>query len=233
MVGAVLGARIFNAVLNLDVTLADPWSRFSPSAGISSWGGLLGGSGGLAAYCHRNRQVLLPCADAMSSCLGLSICLARCACFLNGDDFGTLSNLPWAVRFPPGSLPFIAQVRSGLLNPMADLSLPVHPVQLYLSLIGLFAFVIATWLWTRLRMRPGATFCSFWLMYCPLCFFMELFRGDEVYLTKNALTVPQVMAVLVFLAAGIGLRKLLRTASAHLRSELEYRCCSPSQITRF
>jgi prolipoprotein diacylglyceryltransferase len=71
------------------------------------------------------------------------------------------------------------------------------------------------------------------LMYCPLCFFMEFFRGDEVYLTKNALTVPQVMAVLVFLAAGIGLWKLLRTASAHLRSELEYRCCSPSQITRF
>lgn len=208
--GALVGARIFDMVQNMDVTLADPWQAFSFSGGLASWGAYLGGSVGLFAYCLRNRQALMVYADAAGSCVGLAVAILRWACFLNGDDFGTLSNLPWAVRFPHASYPFVAQVQAGWLNPMADLSLPVHPVQLYLSVVGLVLFAIASWLWTRLRAWSGATFCAYWLMYCPLRFLMEFGRGDETHSVMNALTVPQAMAALTFAAAGIGLWHSLR-----------------------
>jgi phosphatidylglycerol:prolipoprotein diacylglycerol transferase len=54
--------------------------------------------------------------------------IARIGCFLNGDDYGIPSTLPWAMSFPEGSPPT---------------NETVHPTQIYemLALTGIFIYV--------------------------------------------------------------------------------------------
>jgi phosphatidylglycerol:prolipoprotein diacylglycerol transferase len=62
--------------------------------------------------------------------------LGRIGCFLAGDDYGTPSDLPWAVAFPLG---------------MPPTDVPVHPTQLYEATWLLLAAVL---LWRRRRRSP-------------------------------------------------------------------------------
>ncbi|HEY7535144.1 MAG TPA: prolipoprotein diacylglyceryl transferase [Thermodesulfobacteriota bacterium] len=65
--------------------------------------------------------------DAMSPIV-LTYAIARIGCLLVGDDYGTPTNLPWAMSFPNGSPP---------TNEM------VHPTQIYemLAMFGIFIYV--------------------------------------------------------------------------------------------
>jgi phosphatidylglycerol:prolipoprotein diacylglycerol transferase len=211
MCGGVVGARLFFLAQHLGETLAHPARALDPAGGIASWGAYLGGFAGLALYCRLYGQELPRHADLLASALGLGVAVGRWACFLNGDDFGTLSGAAWAVSFPHGSYPFVAQVRAGLLSPLEDLSLPVHPVQLYLSLNGLAVFLLASRFYRRFAARPGATFCFYWLCYCTARFALECFRGDQdAHLVFGVLTVPQVLCLMTVPLAGYGLRRSLR-----------------------
>lgn len=210
MVGGLIGAHVFYMIQHLDATLAGLKDVYNMEVGSASWGAYLGGIFGFSLYYFRfNHIPAWRYADVLGSCLGLGMLFGRWSCFLNGDDYGTLSNLPWAVRYPHASMPFVAQVQAGLLDPMADLSLPVHPVQLYFSFNGLLLFMAGTIFWKRFPHRPGATFCLFWMSYCLTRFIGEFFRGDQ-YMRVFSLTVPQGMAILVFLAAAFCLWYLWR-----------------------
>lgn len=214
MLGGLVGARVFYLVQHAQATLADPSQIFSIAGGVASWGAYLGGFAGFALYARWNGVGLWPYADALGSCLGLGPAIGRWGCFLNGDDFGSISNVPWAVRFPHASIPFVFQVRSGLLSPLADWSLPIHPVQIYLSLNGLAIFFFATLFWKRNRSNPGATFWFYVLAYCTTRFLWEFVRGDQVQLIFG-LTVPQVMALLVAPLALFALRRASQPSPAH------------------
>lgn len=203
MAGGLVGARASYLLANLRSTLSNPMQILDLGGGTASWGAYLGGVAGLVLYCRRYRQFTLQVADVVASCLGLGVALGRWSCFLNGDDYGKLSTLPWAVRFPHGSYPFVAQVRAGLLDPLDSLSLPVHPVQLYLSLNGLILFVGASLCWKRLRHRPGALFCLYWLAYCATRFLWEFARGDQPDLFGGSLTMGQLICIPIVMGAGL------------------------------
>jgi phosphatidylglycerol:prolipoprotein diacylglycerol transferase len=216
MVGGLIGARVFFLVQHLPDTLAAPAQVFDVSGGTASWGAYLGGMLGLVLYARAHGLAVLPYADVVASELGLGIAIGRWSCFLNGDDYGTISTLPWAVRFPHASIPFFGQVRAGDLDPMAGLSLPVHPVQLYLSANGLALFAFGTWLWRREGARPGFTFWAYVVAYCGTRFLWEHFRGDQERLLGGTLTVPQLMSVIVVGPAAWGLWRALRTPTPRL-----------------
>jgi phosphatidylglycerol:prolipoprotein diacylglycerol transferase len=205
MAGALVGARAFFLLQTLPTTAAQPHRMFDLAGGTVSWGAYLGGCAALWLYCRSYRQPGWPYADLFAATIGLAIAIGRLGCFLNGDDFGTLSNLPWAVRFPHGSYPFAQQARADLISPFDDLSLPVHPVQLYLSFNGLVLFFLASRYWMRFRHRHGATFCFFWVVYPVFRFILEFFRGDNVPLFLGLRT-AQAISIPVAAAAMIGLR---------------------------
>ena len=87
--------------------------------------------------------------DAWVPAVALGYAVARLACFVNGDDFGTPSGLPWAVQFPEGTLAYAVHLERGWILPGAASSLPVHPAQLYHAAVGLLGFLLL------LRWRPG------------------------------------------------------------------------------
>jgi phosphatidylglycerol:prolipoprotein diacylglycerol transferase len=214
MAAGVVGARAAYLAVHLQRTLADPAQILDLGGGTASWGAYLGGALGLLLYCRRHRLPAGLIADALASCLALGVALGRWSCFLNGDDYGRLSSLPWAVRYPPGSYPFVAQVRAGLLDPRVALSLPVHPVQLYLSLNGLMLFAGMSLLWPRLRNRPGALFGLYWVAYGATRFFWEFARGDQPNFLHGSLTAGQVICIAIVVGAGLWLKVFILSDKA-------------------
>jgi phosphatidylglycerol:prolipoprotein diacylglycerol transferase len=72
---------------------------------------------------------------AIAAQFGLAV--VRLGCLAEGCCFGTVCDLPWAIRFPPGSPAAAAQMALGLISPADTATLPVHPLQLYFMLLHL------------------------------------------------------------------------------------------------
>jgi phosphatidylglycerol:prolipoprotein diacylglycerol transferase len=195
LLGGIVGARVFYWIQHEYLTDLSAVRYAIVAGGTASWGAYLGIALGLVAYRHWKGLPVLPVLDMAASVAGLGIAIGRLSCFFKGDDYGTLSSLPWSVRFPAGSMPFDAQVQQGILQPGAALSLGVHPVQLYLALNGLVLFGIVSAAWPRLRFRPGLTLLLYLTLYAMTRFTLEFFRGDQVRYTGLNWSVPQLMSV--------------------------------------
>jgi phosphatidylglycerol:prolipoprotein diacylglycerol transferase len=120
---------------------------------------------------------------------------------VNGDDFGRVSDVAWAVTYPPGSLAFDLHVRQGLLAPGASASLPVHPVQIYLAAAGLALFLVFSWLWRHRAFPPGALFALYWAADGAVRFALEFFRGDVERTYVGPFPDGQIIALGVSVAA--------------------------------
>ncbi len=155
VVTSLVGARALWVATHLDAFRGPDASWvdalvFSPLqggvVGLSMMGGVaLAVAAGLA-YLRWCRVPLLPTVDAIVPSLALGEGITRIGCFLNGCCHGVVCELPWAVRFPPGS------PAAGLFPEHA-----VHPTQLYASLAGFALFAFLSWLWHR-RLRDGSVF---------------------------------------------------------------------------
>ncbi len=137
---------------------------------------------------------LMPWADATAPSAALAIFVTRIGCYLNGCDFGrplsaTAPN--WLVRagtFP--HWPDAAAVEQGIGSPAwkqhldehliastADASLPVHPTQIYESLVGLGLF-FAMFAFRKQQKFRGEVFLWFVILYGGARFLLELVRDD-------------------------------------------------------
>jgi len=198
MIGGLIGARLLFVLL-----WRPPPSRLlgellTVSGSTISWGAYLGGFTGFCVFLLLNRQRPLRYLDVLGSVMGLGPFLGRWACLLNGCDFGRPTMVPWAIEYPHGSLPFVAQVRAGILDPLVAQSLPVHPVQIYLALNGLGLFVLFSYLWRTRRWPPGTIFFGYWATYAATRFGLETFRGNTVTFYLEVLSIGQLMAIIVF-----------------------------------
>ena len=203
VVGGFLGARLFFLATHYERVIYNYTMLFDLNGATVSWGAYLGGTAGFLFYFRRKNIRALPYLDTSAACLGLGVCIARWSCFLNGDDYGTLTTVPWAVAFPHGSYPFAAQVKMGLVDALAPMSLPIHPVQLYGSIKGLSLFVLFTFLWRRYQLPAGVLFCLYWMAFAVLRFGLEFFRGDESRGFVGPLSTGQVMSLIIFGVCGI------------------------------
>jgi phosphatidylglycerol:prolipoprotein diacylglycerol transferase len=172
--------------------------------GKSLFGGLL--LGGLAAglYFHRCKLPVLPYADAAMPALALGYAIGRVGCFLNGDDFGTPTHLRWAVVYPPGTEAYEAHLTRGWISAADRWSLPIHPVQLYASLLGLALFIVLA------RWRPervGGRLCAYLVLYGAGRFCVEFLRGD-FRAVLGPFSLPQLISIGFVLAGAVIWRRI-------------------------
>ena len=175
------------------LALLDFWQ-----GGKSWYGGLLGGglAGGL--FFHYKKLPVLAYADASMPAVALGYSIGRLGCFLNGDDYGTLSHMPWAVTYPPGTEAYADHLARGWITPAASSSLPIHPVQLYASLLGLCLFVLlADWR----PQRIGSRSCAFLVLYGAARFCMEQWLRGDFRAVLGSFSLPQIFSLL-FVVAG-------------------------------
>jgi phosphatidylglycerol---prolipoprotein diacylglyceryl transferase len=197
---ALLGSRILYVATNLDQfkTLADMVNV--RKGGYVAYGGFLGGFLGSWAYLRSQKLKLLPWADVAVPSLASGLLITRIGCYLFGCDFG--KRLPedaptWLKKigtFPQwqgalhdagdGSPAFVRHrelFRSTTLgsNVMdAHASLPVHPTQIYESLVGLALLGLILWQ-RKTKKFSGQMFYLFVFAYGVIRFGLEMLRDDE------------------------------------------------------
>jgi len=103
-------------------------------------------------------------------------------CFLNGDDYGMPSTLPWAMGFPEGSPPTLPGIT-------------VQPTQLYEVAASILIFFILLYLWPRLK-RDWELFLSYLALAGTERILVEFVRYE-----RGGQTQQQVIAVVMVVGA--------------------------------
>jgi phosphatidylglycerol:prolipoprotein diacylglycerol transferase len=169
-----------------------PWAVLQFLQGSKSlFGGLLIGGLTAALYFYWRKLPVLAYADAGMPALALGYTIGRIGCFLNGDDYGTLTHVRWSVVYPRGTEAYEAHLARGWISAQDAWSLPVHPVQIYASVLGLALFVTLA-LWRPKRI--GSRFCAYLLIYGAGRFLMEYFRGD-FHKVLGPFSLPQLFGI--------------------------------------
>lgn len=167
-----------------------------PTASLAAW-----------RFAARRGLSLPRLADCIAPGLLLGLAIGRIGCFLNGCCYGGPCDLPWAVRFPPDSPPWLDQAARGLIPGWAAAdrpwSLPVHPAQLYATLDAAILSWLAVAFTPRAR-RDGAVFALVLTLHPISRFLLEMIRIDEAPALGTPFSISQVVSI-VLLALAIGL----------------------------
>ncbi|MSO64815.1 MAG: prolipoprotein diacylglyceryl transferase [Alphaproteobacteria bacterium] len=189
----VLGGRLgYVLFYKAGYYLANPEEiLFVWQGGMSFHGGLLGMILALIVFSQRRRIDVLAFADLIAVITPVGLFFGRLANFINGELFGRVSDVPWAMVFPHGG------------------PLPRHPSQVYEALLEgaiLFAIVAFLFFGTRSRATPGVVTGTFVAGYGVARFIGEFFRQPDAHLGFLAAgaTMGQWLSLPV-LAVGTGL----------------------------
>jgi phosphatidylglycerol---prolipoprotein diacylglyceryl transferase len=142
------------------------------TGGMSFHGGLIGVTAAMAWVSWQGKLNFIRVVDYVSVGVPMGMLLGRLANFVNGELWGRVTDVPWAMVFPG-----------------AD-DLPRHPSQLYQAgLEGLAMLVIMMLLFwqTRARYRPGLLAGVFTLGMGIARFVNEFFREPDQQLADFAL----------------------------------------------
>jgi phosphatidylglycerol:prolipoprotein diacylglycerol transferase len=168
-----------------------------PDGGLVLYGGVLMAVACFFVVCRIRKLNPLRMADVVMPSFFIGLAFGRFGCFLNGCCYGDVCELPWAVNFAQGSVPFQAMVNRGLLDPAAATSMPLHPTQIYSSLNALvLAFLTASYF--RVRHRDGSVFALGLIVYPLTRFVIEFLRSDELGQFETTLTISQWVSLGLF-----------------------------------
>jgi phosphatidylglycerol:prolipoprotein diacylglycerol transferase len=206
-IGGVIGARGFYVLQYWGDKVKSFWEIFELwKGGIVLYGSILGGTIGFLVYRWRRWFPILPMLDALAPALAFGIAIGRIGCFLNGCCYGDTCTLPWAVRFPKQSPPWVSEVERSQIPPDADYSLWLHPTQIYSTIDGLILFLLLS-AYYPLRKRDGQVMGLLLVTYPITRFLVEYLRNDEGVFAAG-MTISQLIS-LGLLAFGVAYRIVL------------------------
>ena len=165
--------------------------------GLSWFGGFTFGLAAGLLLIRLKRLPLIAVLSAAAPALAIGHAIGRIGCFLVGDDYGKVSDLPWAVAFPEGLPPTLERV---------------HPTQLY-EAIPLF-LIGALLLKLRSKRTPDRrVFATYLLLVGGTRFLVEFLRVNAR--VAGPLTVAQ-LASFAALAVGLWLSQSSRSSVSEL-----------------
>lgn len=151
-VGARAHALLFEANYTLSEIVSSPGILLEPGWRLP--GGLLLVLIVVPPLAWVLRVPFLLLADSMTPLVGVAFAIGRLGCLSRGCCHGFVSDLPWALRFGPDTEAYANHLGRGLIPPGAELSLPVHPLPIYLAIGGLVMSAVLLWM-RRHRRFPG------------------------------------------------------------------------------
>jgi phosphatidylglycerol:prolipoprotein diacylglycerol transferase len=163
ILGLLIGARLGYVIFyNLPVYLKDPLEVFAIwHGGMSFHGGLIGCILSGFIFSRRYRLDFWLLSDLLVVTAPIGLGLGRLGNFINGELYGRVTDVPWAMVFPDGG------------------PLPRHPSQLYEFLLeGVTLFVLLWFLKDRLSKR-GYLSAIFLLLYGLFRIIVEFFREPD------------------------------------------------------
>ena len=167
--GVILGGRLgYVLFYRPDYYLDHPAAILAVwQGGMSFHGGMLGVAVAGLLFVRRRKLDALRFGDLIAAAAPIGIFLGRIANFINGELFGRVTDVPWAVVFPMGGPE------------------PRHASQLYeAGLEGLLLFLVLHFLWRREAVRACAGVLTgvFLFGYALARAVVELVRQPDAHL---------------------------------------------------
>lgn len=180
--GVIIGGRLGYALFyDLPANLDNPLNLLKIwQGGMSFHGGLLGVLAAFWYFSRKTGKTFFEISDFIAPLVPIGLMLGRIGNFINGELWGRVSDVPWAMVFP-GAGP-----------------LPRHPSQLYqAALEGLLLFIIL-WLYSASPKPRAAVSGLFLLGYGVFRFIVEFVRIPDPqygYLAFGWLTMGQLLCL--------------------------------------
>jgi phosphatidylglycerol:prolipoprotein diacylglycerol transferase len=191
--GAIIGAKVL-MILRDFPEYAAASEIFSLSVLASAgdfYGGFIGALVASAIFFRRHPQLpFWRTADLCGPAIALGQAIGRIGCLMAGDDYGAPTQRPWAVTFTD---PDAARIGG------APLGVPLHPVQLYESIVCLALFAVLVRLSQRKRF-DGQVILAYTSLYAVARFVLEFFRGDA----DRGFVFGELLSTSQFIAATLG-----------------------------
>ncbi len=185
LIGGRLGYMLFYA---FPTWIHHPLSIFKIwDGGMSSHGGFIGVAFSVLLFARKTGKPIFAISDFLMPLVPLGLCAGRIGNFINGELWGRVTDIPWAMVFPNAG------------------PLPRHPSMLYEMLLeGILLFVII-WVYSAKPRPPKSVTGLFLLIYGIFRIFIEFFRQPDIQLGFIAfgwLTMGQLLSIpLVLLGA--------------------------------
>jgi phosphatidylglycerol:prolipoprotein diacylglycerol transferase len=163
LAGLIIGARIgYVLFYNLGDYLKNPLEVFAVwHGGMSFHGGLIGCIVAGIIFCRKYSVDFWQVSDLIIVTAPIGLGLGRLGNFINGELYGRVTDVPWAMVFPSG-------------GPLAR-----HPSELYEFLLeGVVLFLILWFLKDR-KLKPGTLTCTFLILYGAFRFLVEFYRQPD------------------------------------------------------
>ena len=186
--GVIIGGRVgYILFYNFSYYAAHPSEILAVwRGGMAFHGGLLGVAVAGWIFCRRRGLKPMVVGDLMACAAPVGLFFGRIANFINGELFGRVTDVPWAVVFPRGGPE------------------PRHASQIYEAILeGAVLFIILNLMWRseNIRNRPGVLTGVFIAGYAVARGIVEMFRQPDAYLGFLALggTMGQWLSLPMFL----------------------------------
>jgi phosphatidylglycerol:prolipoprotein diacylglycerol transferase len=170
--------------------------------GMSFHGGLAGVAVAIWLFTRRRHLDMLKIGDLVSSITPIGLFFGRLANFVNGELWGKVTNVPWAMVFP-----------------RAPDQLPRHPSQLYeAAMEGILLFLLMQLGLRRFHLhdRPGLLSALFFALYGLFRYISEYFRDSDTVF-PHWLSVGQALSIPMWIASALLLWLALRWPRAQVR----------------
>lgn len=201
VIGMLIGARLIYVFVYGRRDLArDPLELLRVwHGGLSFHGAILGMTAASAVFARRVKVPWLAVTDTIAVCGAPGLFFGRLGNFINGELYGRVTNVAWAMIFPTDPA-----------------RLPRHPSQLYEAVgEGLLVAGIVWWIDRQSHAlgwyRPGTLTAAFLLLYGLTRFFLEFTRQPDAQLgfVLGQLSMGQLLCI-AMVVLGAALAVVLR-----------------------
>jgi phosphatidylglycerol---prolipoprotein diacylglyceryl transferase len=188
--GVIIGGRIGEMFFYEFHTLVqNPFSLFKIwQGGMSFHGGLIGVLLAFYFFAKKNQKTFFAVSDFLVPLAPLGLACGRLGNFINGELWGRVTAVPWAMVFP-------------LAGPELR-----HPSQLYEFFFEGIVLFLIIWFYSSKKRPRGATSGWFLLFYAVFRFLLEFIREPEIqsgFVAFGWMTMGQLLCVPMFLAAAV------------------------------
>jgi phosphatidylglycerol---prolipoprotein diacylglyceryl transferase len=216
--GVVLGGRLgYVLFYNAAYYFAHPLQAlYVWHGGMSFHGGAIGVTLAIFLFTRARGVRIFAFADIIVQALPIGLFFGRIANFINGELWGRMTDVSWAIIYPGGAVP-ASQVPPNLLGLCPSVTLadgsagfncPRHPSELYEAACeGILLFLLLLYFEHRgTRRRPGVETGVFLIGYAIARTSGELFRQPDVqlgflfYLGGFGVTMGMLLSIPVLLA---------------------------------
>jgi phosphatidylglycerol:prolipoprotein diacylglycerol transferase len=196
LIGGLVVGRLVFVAFNLGFYLKNPLQILMfQNGGLAIHGSLLGGLAAGYLFSRGRKLSLGRLADAVAPALILGQAIGRIGCFLNGDSYGKITSMPWAVNFP------------GLEGFR-------HPTQLYEAGLNFVVFAVL-WSLRKKEKFDGYLFLLYLVLYSIVRFVVEIFRESQILVSP--LTVAQVASLAIIGGAVLIIMRKARVSAGSLK----------------